>query len=123
MRISDWSSDVCSSDLLGGHAVPIDGRTKNHPARGQKLIEEQRAIRIVDRAFAMGTAALAAIAQKPGKMIVQKPQRDIAAYRFGAATNAFGRRRAGSGAAQASSRKEQCWIGRAQCGERGGQDG
>src|SRR3546814_968026 len=25
MRISDWSSDVCSSDLLGGHAAALEG--------------------------------------------------------------------------------------------------
>src|SRR3546814_6488776 len=24
MRISDWSSDVCSSDLVGGAMVPLD---------------------------------------------------------------------------------------------------
>src|SRR3546814_7757341 len=107
MRISDWSSDVCSSDLLGGHAVPIDGRTKNHPARGQKLIEEQRAIRVVDRAFAIGAAALAAIAQKPGNMVVEKSQRDIAARRLGAAPNGFGQRRAISVPARASDKRSE----------------
>src|SRR3546814_988137 len=36
LRISDWSSDVCSSDLAGGHP---DGKTgkceRHHQSRGQ----------------------------------------------------------------------------------------
>src|SRR3546814_6028296 len=32
MRISDWSSDVCSSDLQGHH-LPVRGRRRRH--RGQ----------------------------------------------------------------------------------------
>src|SRR3546814_14749003 len=31
MRISDWSSDVCSSDLIGGHAV-AGGDAQNRTA-------------------------------------------------------------------------------------------
>src|SRR3546814_17387738 len=34
MRISDWSSDVCSSDLGGASAGPAEGRA-DHPAEGQ----------------------------------------------------------------------------------------
>src|SRR3546814_7893679 len=33
MRISDWSSDVCSSDLLGGDGFP-PGPTETHPHPG-----------------------------------------------------------------------------------------
>src|SRR3546814_9381332 len=52
MRISDWSSDVCSSDLeavdRGGE--PGEGRAEQHPQRhrqeypqGQKAVEERKA--------------------------------------------------------------------------------
>src|SRR3546814_12447097 len=34
MRISDWSSDVCSSDLGGASAGPAEGRA-DQPAEGQ----------------------------------------------------------------------------------------
>src|SRR3546814_7884126 len=30
MRISDWSSDVCSSDLIGGNVAPL---RRHHPPR------------------------------------------------------------------------------------------
>src|SRR3546814_6585802 len=30
MRISDWSSDVCSSDLLGGHGAGTKERRRPH---------------------------------------------------------------------------------------------
>src|SRR3546814_8059003 len=36
MRMSDWSSDVCSSDLSGGmiptHGIERDGQGRSHPA-------------------------------------------------------------------------------------------
>src|SRR3546814_16952058 len=35
MRISDWSSDVCSSDLIADRIVPVDGdraRRRRHDA-------------------------------------------------------------------------------------------
>src|SRR3546814_16766393 len=37
MRISDWSSDVCSSDLFCGHARPAQSRASapRHRARGR----------------------------------------------------------------------------------------
>src|SRR3546814_14624981 len=34
MRISDWSSDVCSSDLLGGLARRHVGEIADHPRGG-----------------------------------------------------------------------------------------
>src|SRR3546814_15002762 len=38
MRISDWSSDVCSSDLLGG--APDDGAVDHHqPLARQVLLQ------------------------------------------------------------------------------------
>src|SRR3546814_15785012 len=39
MRISDWSSDVCSSDLLIAHLAPILG---HHLARHDAMIDEPR---------------------------------------------------------------------------------
>src|SRR3546814_13378048 len=39
MRISDWSSDVCSSDLLIAHLAPILG---HHLARHDAMIAEPR---------------------------------------------------------------------------------
>src|SRR3546814_9251422 len=51
MRISDWSSDVCSSDLRG-----LDGRYARAPehARGIVLVEQNRA----DRIMAYGADAM-----------------------------------------------------------------
>src|SRR3546814_3001162 len=40
MRISDWSSDVCSSDLNSGCGVPLLPRP--HPPAGNKTIDESR---------------------------------------------------------------------------------
>src|SRR3546814_15445395 len=39
MRISDWSSDVCSSDLAGGEIRPTEGvsRAKEETPRRSKL--------------------------------------------------------------------------------------
>src|SRR3546814_5152447 len=53
MRISDWSSDVCSSDLLLGHPVIMADRAfneiKRHPLKGcdhtselRDIIEQER---------------------------------------------------------------------------------
>src|SRR3546814_1801058 len=46
MRISDWSSDVCSSDLSGAHsyAVPWKGKHYNHTSKGIKGESIQRNI-------------------------------------------------------------------------------
>src|SRR3546814_3912487 len=41
MRISDWSSDVCSSDLVGGD---------HHVRRLQIAMHDQAAMRVLDRA-------------------------------------------------------------------------
>src|SRR3546814_7502376 len=44
MRISDWSSDVCSSDLIGGLvALPAVGREQRHRAARQRAQPGQRA--------------------------------------------------------------------------------
>src|SRR3546814_2188743 len=42
MRISDWSSDVCSSDLdiVGG--LPVDDRASGHAARRATVLEARR---------------------------------------------------------------------------------
>src|SRR3546814_2168406 len=50
MRISDWSSDVCSSDLIGdgGNEAPA-ARTQPErpapPAAGAPVVKRQRAVR------------------------------------------------------------------------------
>src|SRR3546814_15227206 len=49
MRISDWSSDVCSSDLLrigGGLAVRLDAR---RPGSGDELLGRRQAAVEVER--------------------------------------------------------------------------
>src|SRR3546814_19096172 len=48
MRISDWSSDVCSSDLADGHAVPIvtvanSSATHGYLSRGRLTIVQRDA--------------------------------------------------------------------------------
>src|SRR3546814_25604 len=50
MRISDWSSDVCSSDLAAGHAVP--GGLARHSRRdhhGQGLEPERNGVAAGER--------------------------------------------------------------------------
>src|SRR3546814_9516726 len=51
MRISDWSSDVCSSDLLG---EPVDGRSVRFP-RGSPVPEPlqpaERIVGLVEQLF------------------------------------------------------------------------
>src|SRR3546814_3393648 len=49
MRISDWSSDVCSSDLCAGHGVEIDERISRRLIFlvGQILAENPEAPAIV----------------------------------------------------------------------------
>src|SRR3546814_11066305 len=44
MRISDWSSDVCSSDLLpGGHKGPLRERWRRRaPAEGEAAMTMER---------------------------------------------------------------------------------
>src|SRR3546814_8271286 len=46
MRISDWSSDVCSSDLVGGAggAVPDDDGVGAHRLQGQRGVLERLAL-------------------------------------------------------------------------------
>src|SRR3546814_2825801 len=55
MRISDWSSDVCSSDLIAGVKPAIDANV--HPARGviardlARRGQEAARILVIDTAF------------------------------------------------------------------------
>src|SRR3546814_5600817 len=54
MRISDWSSDVCSSDLRGREADPAAGRTEALQARqaeGQQVaaLGAGEGVQLVDR--------------------------------------------------------------------------
>src|SRR3546814_17420638 len=51
MRISDWSSDVCSSDLVAGHlclvAVVVDDHRGRDEARGRRVGAEEVGLRTV----------------------------------------------------------------------------
>src|SRR3546814_15615451 len=84
MRISDWSSDVCSSDLLGCetcacHRMPLvtitAGVERERPFGerfGQRLLrdgDEPRAA-IFSRETAIGTGTVAAPAKGPHRIIV-----------------------------------------------------
>src|SRR3546814_16030497 len=60
MRISDWSSDVCSSDLVGATEVHLPPRTRRaspvgaHPRADARLygprLPRREAVRLVERA-------------------------------------------------------------------------
>src|SRR3546814_15076041 len=44
MRISDWSSDVCSSDLIGVNALTLDVvRETDDRGLGDQIVEDERA--------------------------------------------------------------------------------
>src|SRR3546814_2961638 len=51
MRISDWSSDVCSSDLLDqvGHRNAGDGRIADQRHHGVAMTAEHEGVDVVDR--------------------------------------------------------------------------
>src|SRR3546814_6318954 len=71
MRISDWSSDVCSSDLLGGGYPPAD----RHPAFQQV---EQRVVDAVDLGAKLGRRGGSV---GHGRAIVSAPDEDQDTYR------------------------------------------
>src|SRR3546814_2365595 len=47
MRISDWSSDVCSSDLLPAHRMAVDDALRR--AGGARRIDDVEAVGRLDR--------------------------------------------------------------------------
>src|SRR3546814_20321493 len=51
MRISDWSSDVCSSDLLDevGDGDAVDGRIAGHGDHRVTMAAENEGVHILDR--------------------------------------------------------------------------
>src|SRR3546814_10946941 len=57
MRISDWSSDVCSSDLLGAVQNRLDSAVNNLQSTMTNLTEARSRIEDVD--FSAETTALA----------------------------------------------------------------
>src|SRR3546814_6139976 len=72
MRISDWSSDVCSSDLVGYRRLGImlarEGITMNHKKLLRLYREEGLAVRRRrGRKRATGTRALLALPQGPNQ--------------------------------------------------------
>src|SRR3546814_8883344 len=61
MRISDWSSDVCSSDLIAMHAMRIPGTSLTQSIAMQEALEKRiRQFPEVERVFAkIGTPEVA----------------------------------------------------------------
>src|SRR3546814_6926934 len=74
MRISDWSSDVCSSDLL-----PV-GRLRRHPDRLRRHGQERlrRLPRRLPRPQGrIGTAAVASLERPTGKTTIRAGRLEI----------------------------------------------
>src|SRR3546814_17037655 len=63
MRISDWSSDVCSSDLLRLRDSQPDAANRAQPASGARSIAADRRarVRLVPQFRALARARLAAL--------------------------------------------------------------
>src|SRR3546814_5203159 len=53
MRISDWSSDVCSSDLVLGVVVPVAGFLPQRQIQNLRRLDFLIAIILVDRAHVL----------------------------------------------------------------------
>src|SRR3546814_16720976 len=62
MRISDWSSDVCSSDLFGQSQREIDGEPLGTGERGIPEILEDRFAAVVDPGETIEQVALDVVA-------------------------------------------------------------
>src|SRR3546814_3419298 len=58
VRISDWSSDVCSSDLLDHASTDLSWITPREPAHQLELDREYRAFVIGDRSLPVADRAL-----------------------------------------------------------------
>src|SRR3546814_2908961 len=76
MRISDWSSDVCSSDLAPGHAAPADPRVRN-PGRqragrpdgpGSPCLYPARLVGGAESAAAGGSAGIFRLRPRPHQL-------------------------------------------------------
>src|SRR3546814_19963923 len=100
MRISDWSSDVCSSDLLGTHA----------PADGGDILD---ALRLIGARLLGG----AVLAQPAAAQVGDVLGRDRQALALGHQTRQRGRN-SGYHAGVLSLHLEKREIGRASCRER-----
>src|SRR3546814_13803532 len=79
MRISDWSSDVCSSDLLAQHEIQIVG-----------IVERERLDRVGDvRNHLDGRAQIIATALALDDLAVDPPRGDVVALVRGDAGEAL----------------------------------
>src|SRR3546814_16985259 len=84
MRISDWSSDVCSSDLYAGLA----GRAEigRHAARAHRAFEAEGRVHLADRAIgadreqALARAPLAVADRNVGARIADGVERAAVAH-------------------------------------------
>src|SRR3546814_18819590 len=91
MRISDWSSDVCSSDLaLGGDAFELVARIPHQPAIGVADRERARAIsveRVVDQpavgAELRRSIGILLVAHGPGHGQARSAERRVGKEWFG----------------------------------------
>src|SRR3546814_13208458 len=81
MRISDWSSDVCSSDLLRRGKLDILGRAQRIPV-GVKQVEREERRRVANRG-AVGRIELDALGEIiVGVLPAQGPREDDLADRL-----------------------------------------
>src|SRR3546814_20025012 len=112
MRISDWSSDVCSSDLVVGQLRHLVEIGKEAHVECRKVVEFQIAVRAADDA----AAAVIFGADPRAEALVEKADVELDEVTSGAAATARSRsvQRVELGNAQ---------RGRPACRERGGKYG
>src|SRR3546814_16526262 len=72
MRISDWSSDVCSSDLAAGDVVELEHRSVVHQQaeraeRGTGAVDQRRQRTFIWEVRLKGHRAAAEIGRAPGR--------------------------------------------------------
>src|SRR3546814_980360 len=74
MRISDWSSDVCSSDLVAARARPVDHRRGE---AGQLAVAVGLAQLVADRILVAGLPLGGAVAQHQMREVERSEERRV----------------------------------------------
>src|SRR3546814_14475093 len=77
MRISDWSSDVCSSDLRNANAGIVVGINPEQDFPGDPLAGVELQERLESRAYELGGSDYCAPAQLVGDFIRGVPSTEI----------------------------------------------